>query len=63
MDYVLLFTLLGFVYYDAKKYKLAISMVSQAQKITAKLDQRVSRNLDHILSVNVLTAMVLLRVN
>ena len=38
-------------------------MISQAQKITSKLDQSSPRNMDYILSVNVMTALILLKIN
>ena len=60
---VLLFMLLGFVYMQTKKYKLALKMISQAQKITSKMDQQSPRNVDYILSVNVMTALILLKIN
>ena len=55
--------LLGFVYMQTKKYKLALKMISQAQKITSKMDQQSPRNVDYILSVNVMTALILLKIN
>ena len=60
---VLMFMLLAFVYQQAKKYKLALKMISQAQKITSQLDQHNPRNVDYILSVNVMTALILLKIN
>jgi hypothetical protein len=48
--------------YVKNKFKMALKCCLLAQKITANLDRKLPRNLDFILSVNLITSIVLLKI-
>ena len=54
--------LLGFVYLLHGKHKLALKCIHQAQEIIDKLDGREPRNIDYIITVHALAAIVMLNI-
>ena len=60
-DHASILILLGAIYMKTK-YKMALKCCFLAQNITANLDQKVPRNLDFILAINVITSIVLLKI-
>ena len=59
---ILLMIFLSFIYQQHGKFKLSLKFISSAQKLASELDQGYPRNNDYILAVNIMTALVLIKI-
>lgn len=59
---VLVFQLISLDFASKRKYKTALQSVYSAQTIVSELNEDIERNLDYLISVNVLTSYLLLQI-